>query len=168
MTEAGEAPASTPETMIAEIIAEFSEVFAFTRARWVRYAAEVHPELGGLGMTMLHTIARRGPITSTELGQMLDIDKAVVSRQVTKLRQLELVHGSASEEDRRVTLLTSSPKAHESLDAVRAAMAHAYNERFVDWSEEDLDTLRVTLHRFNSTAHTAAESDGASGRHSAR
>ena len=81
---------SQRESAIPEIIAEFSQVFAAAKSRWARYAEEVHPELRGPGMMILQTILRRGPITATGLGSMLDMDKAMVSRQVAKLRGLGL------------------------------------------------------------------------------
>lgn len=137
---------------ISEIIAEFSEVFAFARTRWARYAEEVDPELKGIGIMMLQLILRKGPISATGISQMLDMDKAMVSRQVTKLRELELVDTQPAAEDRRVVLLTPSPKAEELLGAIRQKWAHAYHERFADWSPGELEQLRVSLHRFNASA----------------
>lgn len=141
-----------PGDPIPEIIAEFSEVFAFARTRWARYAEEVHPELKGVGMMILQTILRKGPVTATGLGQMLDMDKAVVSRQVAKLRDLGLIEAEAAEEDRRVVLLTGSDRARGALDELHAQTALAYQERFAGWSDTELDTLRTLLRRFNQAA----------------
>lgn len=138
---------------ISEIIAEFSEVFAFARTRWAWYAEEVHPDLKGVGMMVLQTILRKGPITATALTQMLDMDKAVVSRQVSKLRQLGLIDAEPSAEDRRVTRLSVSPEATHTLNDIRGRIAHAYQEQFTGWSDSDLEQLRSALHRFNGTAH---------------
>ena len=137
---------------ISEIIAEFSEVFAFARTRWARYAEEVDPELKGVGIMVLQLILRKGPISATGISQLLDMDKAMVSRQIAKLRDLELVDTRAAAEDRRVLLLTASAKAEELLGAIRQKWAHAYHERFADWSPGELDQLRASLHRFNASA----------------
>lgn len=137
---------------IGEIIAEFSEVFAFARTRWTKYAEEIHPALKGVGMMMLQTILRRGPVTATELSQVLDMDKATVSRQVARLRELDLVDAEASAEDRRVLLLTTSATAQETLARVRSRTAHDYHERLADWSTDDLERFRDTLRRFNGAA----------------
>lgn len=146
------APDTATHHGISEIIAEFSEVFAFARTRWARYAEEVHPELNGIGIMMLQLILRKGPITATGISQILDMDKAMVSRQLSKLRELELVETQPAAEDRRVVLLTPSPKAEELLGAIRQKWAHAYHERFADWSPGELEQLRVSLHRFNASA----------------
>ena len=144
-------PVSHPDG-ISDIIAEFSEVFAFARTRWARYAEEVDPELKGVGIMVLQLILRKGPITATGISQLLDMDKAMVSRQITKLKELELIETQPSREDRRVVLLTPSPKAEDLLGAIRQKWAHAYHERFVDWSSDELEHLRAALHRFNASA----------------
>lgn len=162
-----DAPAGTADAprddRIAQIISEFSEVFAFARSHWASYAQEVDSELKGVGMMVLQLVFKKGPVTATGLGQMLDMDKAVVSRQIAKLRELGLVDAEPAAEDRRVVLLTTTPRAVELLERIRARWAHAYHERFADWSPEDLEGLREGLHRFNASAHDIRV-DGPAGR----
>lgn len=162
-----DAPAGTADAprddRIAQIISEFSEVFAFARSHWASYAQEVDPELKGVGMIVLQLIFKKGPVTATALSQMLDMDKAVVSRQLAKLRELALVDAEPAAEDRRVVLLTTTPRAAEVLERVRTRWAHAYHERFAGWSADDLDGLREGLHRFNASAHDIRV-DGPAGR----
>lgn len=142
-------PDTRTDDLVAGIIAEFSQVFAFARTRWSRYAEEVHPDLRGVGMMILQTIIRRGSITATELSQLLDMDKSVISRQVSRLRDLELIEARPAEEDRRVILLSATPSAESTIEALRSKTAYAYHERFTDWSDDDLDRLNTLLHRFN-------------------
>ncbi|MEJ6488248.1 MarR family transcriptional regulator [Leucobacter sp. USCH14] len=146
------APNAANHDGISDIIAEFSEVFAFARTRWARYAEEVDPDLKGVGIMVLQLILRKGPISATGISQLLDMDKAMVSRQIAKLRELELVDTRAAAEDRRVLLLTPSAKAEDLLGAIRRKWAHAYHERFADWSSDELEQLRASLHRFNASA----------------
>jgi len=147
--------AGSPEaggSVVADIVAEFSEVFAFARTRWMRYAEEVDPELRGAGMIVLQHIMRKGPVTATGIGQLLDMDKAVVSRQIAKLRDLGLVEAEPAPDDRRVMLLMVSDRARGLLEDIKARWAHAYHERFEGWDEHDLESLRAALHRFNASA----------------
>lgn len=137
------------DELVAGIIAEFSQVFAFARTRWSRYAEEVHPDLRAVGMMILQTIIRRESITATELSQLMDMDKSVISRQVTHLRELGLIDARPDDVDRRVMLLTPSSSAEHTIDSLRSKTAHAYHERFTDWNTEDLNTLNTLLHRFN-------------------
>lgn len=155
MNDDGSRPSEQPagrEQRIAEIIAEFGDIFAFARTRWTRYAEEVHEELRGIGLMILQIVMRKGPISATEVGQLLDMDKAMVSRHVAKLRCLELLETEASAEDRRVQLLSVSARGGELLDRLHERSAEAYRERFDGWSVDELARLRDGLHRFNSAA----------------
>lgn len=144
----------TPERseQIAHIIAEFSEVFAFVRTRWARFAEETHPDLRGTGILVLQIVLRKGPVTVTGLSQLLGMDKAMVSRQITKLRELGFVESAPAPEDRRVTLITATDKARETIEALRARAAHDYQLRFAEWDDNALEALGESLHRFNSYA----------------
>ncbi len=142
----------TDESVIADIITEFAQVFAFARTRWAGYAEQVHPDLKGLSMMMLQTIKRRDAVTATELAQILHTDKAVVSRQVAKLRELGFIEATADEADRRVLRLTVTPVAEQALERMRESSSAAYHERFAGWNSEELGQLRVLLHRFNSAS----------------
>lgn len=135
-----------------DIIAEFSEVVAFARTNWMRYSAEVDAELRGTSMMVLQLIKRKGPVTATGISQLLDMDKAVVSRQVAKLREMGLIEATPAPEDRRVQLLAVSAQGRELLGEIRQRWAHAYHERFTGWSNAELDALRSGLHRFNASA----------------
>jgi len=157
-------PGREVEHVIAEIISEFSEVFAFARTRWARYAEEVHGDLKGVSMMLLHAVMKKGPITATAIGQALDMDKAVVSRQIAKLRELELVDAEPAPEDRRVVLLTATDLAKQHLDAVRESWAHDYHARFDGWSLDDLERLRHGLERFNEASDEFRLSGGPAAR----
>ncbi|MGO3146160.1 MAG: MarR family winged helix-turn-helix transcriptional regulator [Leucobacter sp.] len=140
---------------IASIIAEFTEVLAFSRTRWARYAADVNAELSGVGMMVLQVIVRKGPLTATGISQMLDMDKSIVSKQVAKMRDLGLIDSTEAPEDRRVQLLTCSEKGSQIIDHIRGMWATSYRERFEGWDENELEALRLGLHRFNAqTADT--------------
>lgn len=153
----------TREEVISEIINEFSQSYAAARTRWNRYAEEVHPELRAPGMMLLQTILRRGPITATGLGSILDMDKAMVSRQITKLRGLGLVNAREAESDRRVMLLTATDAALTSIEAMRARTSDNYLTRFTEWGSDELEQLQSLLHRFNSSAEDP-RGDGPAGR----
>lgn len=151
-------PAPERSAQISHIISEFSEVFAFVRARWARFAEETHPDLRGSGIMVLQIVLRKGPVTVTGLSQLLDMDKAMVSRQVSKLRELGFVESAPAAEDRRVTLITATDKAHQTIEELRARAAHEYHMRFAEWDSASLEELGASLHRFNSYSPEHAES----------
>ncbi len=138
--------------VITGIIAEFTDVFAFSRTRWARYAEEVDAEVSGVGMIVLQFITRKGPLTATGISQMLDMDKSLVSRQLARLRELGFIETVESPEDRRVQLITASEKAIDLIGRIRKLWANSYRERFEGWSADELESLRAGLHRFNASA----------------
>lgn len=147
--------------MIPAITTEFGQVFAFARGRWAKYAEQIHPDLRGVGMLILQTISRNSPITATELTALLNMDKALVSRQVSKLRELELVDARSDDADRRVTLLTISAHGADTLEGLNTQLSAAYEERLAGWSDADRETLVHLLHRFNATPVTEHETPAA-------
>lgn len=138
--------------VISSIIAEFSDVFAFSRTRWTRYAEEVSAELSAVGLIVLQLVIRKGPATATGISQTLDMDKSIVSRQLAKLRELGLIDAAESPEDRRVQLITGTDKATEVIDRIRSLWTSSYRERFEGWSDAELEAFRAGLHRFNASA----------------
>lgn len=142
---------------VSGIIAEFSDVFAFSRTRWTRYAEEIDSELSGVGLIVLQFVIRKGPVTATGISQMLDMDKSIVSRQLTKLRDLGFIDTAEAPEDRRVQLITGSAKAVKIIDEIQSRWANSYRERFEGWTGEELEALRSGLHRFNATAADARQ-----------
>lgn len=136
--------------MISEVVAEFGQVHAFARARWVRYAEQIHPDLRGVGVIMLQTISRKGPVTATELAQLLSMDKALVSRQVSKLREVGLIESRHDEADRRSVFLTATELGKSALMGLHQQLSDAYSQRLKGWSESDIELLTSLLHRFNA------------------
>lgn len=139
-----------PHDPVIDVIAEFSELLTFIRTRWTEFSAQIHPELAGGSTFILQMIMKKGPITATELGHRLRMDKAMISRQVSQLRKLGLVESELAAEDRRVTLLTGTELARTRLDEVRGKMSQQYQQRFDGWKPEEIVALRDLLHRFNS------------------
>ncbi len=136
--------------VIRDIAAEFASAFAFARRRWAGHAAQVHPELNGAGLMVLQQVTRCGRLSATEIGQHLDMDKATISRQVAKLRELGLVDVSPSAADKRVQMIALSEAGVAAITELRERMASDYQKRLAGWSDADLATLHTLLHRFNS------------------
>jgi DNA-binding MarR family transcriptional regulator len=141
-----------PHDPTLDVIAEFTEVFAFIRSRWTDYSVQIHPELSGGSIFVLQTIVRKGPITATEIAHRLLMDKGMISRQVTLLKRLELIEARPAASDRRVTLLTGTALAQTRLGDVRGQMAEEYRRRFAGWDDAELGQLRDMLRRFNGSA----------------
>jgi len=142
----------TRHEVVGDILDEVSALIAASRSRWQRLAHEVEPELYGSSLVVLHTLRKRGSASATELCQALDTDKAVMSRQIARLRSLGLVDERPCPHDGRVTLLTLSEEAGHKMARISTAWADLYRSHMDTWSEEDLQALLEGLRRFNADA----------------
>lgn len=103
-----------------EVEASFNLLFARTRMLWRDAAARVHPDLQPSGYKLLTHIVRTGSTNAHELGELFEMDKSVVSRQVRMLEEVCLLQSRPAEHDGRLRVLTPTPAAIALVEATRA------------------------------------------------
>lgn len=141
------------EDRVSQIVSEFAETFAYSRARWARFAADAHPELSGVSMTIMHFVMRNDPATATDLSTFLNMDKSFVSRQVSKLRELGYLAASADKTDRRIQNLSITDQGMLLLREFRGNWVGSYRKIFAGWSEAELSSLYEGLQKFNAATN---------------
>ncbi|MBS0965961.1 MarR family transcriptional regulator [Acetobacter okinawensis] len=97
---------------------------------------------------LLARVWRYGPIGVVELADRTGRDHTTISRQMSKLEDLDLIERKPSITDRRVREATVTEKGQEMIDLLNAARERLANRILVDWTDEDLDQLRALLRRF--------------------
>lgn len=97
---------------------------------------------------LLIAIERKGPLGVVELGELVGRDYTTVSRQVTKLNGLGLIHRRASKTDSRVREATITAKGKEMTSAIDAARERMAIILFAKWSKRDLQDLARLMRRF--------------------
>lgn len=112
-------------------------------------ARAVHPELLPASYLMLGYVRDNGPVRASAIGQVFDIDKGAISRQVQHLIDLGLLDRSPDPEDGRATLLTASADAVRRLDQVADDRRQLLADRLGDWSAEEMASFTATLRRYN-------------------
>lgn len=113
-------------------------------------ARAVHPELLPASYLMLSYVRDHGPVRASAVGQVFDIDKGAISRQVQHLIDLGLIDRSPDPEDGRATLLTASPDAVRRLGEVADERRALLAERLGDWSPEEMASFAASLRRYNA------------------
>ena len=113
-------------------------------------AREVHPDLQRASYLMLSYLSQHGPLRPSELVEIFDVDKAAVSRQLQHLVDLGLVDRVRDPADGRASLVSASPAATARLQEVSESRREWLADRLGDWSAEELDTLAVSLARYNA------------------
>ncbi|MGH3412869.1 MAG: MarR family winged helix-turn-helix transcriptional regulator [Marmoricola sp.] len=116
----------------------------------VERARMTHPELSAATYTMLVAISESGPMRGTDLADLFAIDKGAVSRQVQHLRGLGLVDRVPDPTDERGVRLEVTAPARERLAEVDRLRRAEFEQRFADWTTEDLARLIELLARYNA------------------
>ncbi|MGZ4454352.1 MAG: MarR family winged helix-turn-helix transcriptional regulator [Nocardioides sp.] len=112
-------------------------------------ARAVHPELQPASYLLVAYLAEHGPMRSSAIAGVFDIDKGAISRQVQHLVELGLVDRTPDPDDGRATLVSASEAAVRRLAEVTSERRRWLDERLADWSDEDLGTLVGALGRYN-------------------
>lgn len=113
-------------------------------------ARAVHPELLPSSYLMLGYVRDHGPVRASAVGQVLDMDKGAISRQVQHLIDLGLLDRTPDPEDGRATLLTASADAVRRLEQVADDRRALLLERLGEWSPEEMRDFAASLHRYNA------------------
>lgn len=97
---------------------------------------------------LLSRVWRYGPIGVVDLADRTGRDHTTISRQMTKLEELGLIERRPSTADKRVREATVTEKGQDMVRILNAARERLANRILVDWTDEDLDQLRILLRRF--------------------
>lgn len=130
---------------------EMGMVLRRVRRAIAERARMVHPELSAAAYSMLVALGDTGPHRSSELAETFAIDKAAVSRQVQLLEDLGFITRAKDPHDGRAWLLSITPTGVERLQEVDDARRSRFDDRFEDWSVDDLADLVRSLSRYNAS-----------------
>lgn len=112
-------------------------------------ARAVHPELLPASYLMLGYVRDHGPLRASAIGQVFDIDKGAISRQVQHLIDLGLLDRSPDPADGRATLLSASEDAVRRLEQVADDRRQYLADRLGDWSADEMAAFTASLRRYN-------------------
>jgi DNA-binding MarR family transcriptional regulator len=99
---------------------------------------------------MLGYLAEHGPMRSSAIAGVFDIDKGAFSRQVQHLVDLGLVDRMPDPDDGRAWLVSASDDAVRRLADVTAHRRKFLDERLGDWTDEELVGFVDVLGRYNA------------------
>nr|WP_212377295.1 MarR family transcriptional regulator [Acetobacter persici]MBS0964304.1 MarR family transcriptional regulator [Acetobacter persici] len=97
---------------------------------------------------LLGRVWRYGPIGVVELAERTGRDHTTISRQMSKLEELDLIERKPSITDRRIREATVTGKGQEMVDLLNVARERLANRILIDWTDADLNQLQTLLRRF--------------------
>jgi len=110
--------------------------------------------------SLLFALAERGQLTATELAGLADVAPATASQMLDSLAAGGFVERSRSDRDRRLVLVSLTPRGGELVAARRARFERLWADALVEFSASELVTATAVLDRARAVfEEIAAESD---------
>lgn len=124
------------------------ELTAFSRRARGR-AAELHPELSLVAYSILDLVLERGGCQAADLAEQFLLDKSTISRQVGALERLGYLEREVDPGNRRNHILHATSAGRTAARKAERSRREAFDERFADWTDEDVQALAGYLIRYN-------------------
>ena len=131
---------------IAEVEEQLSVLFGRVRLVYKDAAAQIHPDLGPVGYKILGTIVRLRETNASALAELLETDKAVVSRQIRMLEEAGLVVSRTDEKDGRARVLAPTDSAIERVRSARSVQQARLRSRLSSRPVEEVRAFAAMLH----------------------
>ncbi len=138
------------EDAVRRIEQELVVLIRRVRRNMTRQAHAVDPGLHAGGYAVLLSVLEHDALRSKDLAEVLDVDKAVVSRQVAHLEGLGLVARTSDPADGRAQLVALTSEGRHRLETVRGRDRAEFARRLADWPAGDLTDFADLLTRYNA------------------
>ncbi|MGH3654064.1 MarR family winged helix-turn-helix transcriptional regulator [Glutamicibacter sp.] len=148
-SKAEDAPTAERPDLYASAEQELFSLIALTARAKRELATRLDSRLTPGYLPVLGMILRSQRITQSEICEHLLVDKASLSRMITKLEQLALVKREVDPEDRRVFHLLPTELAVERWHECFQGWRTELRSRMTNWDNEDLSALIDLLSRLN-------------------
>ena len=112
-------------------------------------ALRVHPELEASAYPLLAHIHVHPGTRGSDLAAHFGVGRATVSRQLSRLADLGLIHREVDPDDTRGQLITLTPDGEARFAAARDGRIDALGHALADWEEKDVATLAALLRRYS-------------------
>ena len=93
----------------------------------------------------------------SELAAEMLLDISTVSRHVRRLVETGLAERAPHPDDRRVTMVSTTPEGHEVAARITRAWQAAFDQSLADWSAEELERVAAQLLRLAASLRTFTE-----------
>ncbi|GAB2450182.1 MarR family winged helix-turn-helix transcriptional regulator [Xylanimonas ulmi] len=109
----------------------------------------VHPELEASAYPLLAHIHLHPGTRGSDLAAHFGVGRATVSRQLSRLADLGLIHREVDPDDTRGQLITLTDDGEARFAAARDGRVSALGHALSEWSPKDVATLAGLLRRYS-------------------
>jgi DNA-binding MarR family transcriptional regulator len=142
-------PATGRESAARALERELSVLFGRARSVSLNLVAQIHPELDSASYALLLRLDDTGPVRAADVVGLTGLDKSTVSRQLSRLEELDLIERVADPSDGRARLIQLTKTGTTRLASVREDRRRQLRARFESWSTDDLQAFATLLGRLN-------------------
>lgn len=140
------------ENPLAHVERELRLTLRRAAAGSAELARRIHPELDASAYPLLSVIQDEPGVHATELARRFGIGRATISRQLSKLEELGLIHRAVDPEDSRGQLLTITDLGSQRITVARERRLQYLGEVFAGWDDGDVEQLASLLSRYTASA----------------
>jgi len=148
------------DDLLTSLENEFTTTLLRARQTLLRRAKAIHPDLQAPGYRILSILVREDSQQQGYLAEVLQLDKATISRLVKQLETQGLITRAPDPADGRAQLVSVTDSAREAWRSSGQALRQRLRDRLGEWSTEDVTRFTDLLHRLNEnidTDNTAAQ-----------
>jgi MarR family transcriptional regulator, organic hydroperoxide resistance regulator len=113
-------------------------------------------ELTHAHIRSLHALGAQGELTAGQLAKSADLNPASVTAMLDHLEQADIVSRSRSTTDRRVTIVSLTPKGRELLAEKSAKWRSMWKQRLDSYSDAELDVAARVLREIGELMDSVA------------
>lgn len=117
-------------------------------------AARIHPELNASAYPLLAHIADNPGTRGSDLAAHFGVGRATVSRQLSRLEHLGLVHRAVDPSDTRGQLITLTRDGAERFGKARDARIGMLERALADWEKADVSQIASLLRHYSEDVVT--------------
>ncbi|WP_125773002.1 MarR family winged helix-turn-helix transcriptional regulator [Antribacter gilvus] len=151
-TPAAILPDGAPDPVVpfVELERELRLVIRKAQSAGAGIAKRVHPELEASAYPLLAHIAQFPGTRGSDLATFFGVGRATVSRQLSRLAALGLVHREVDPEDSRGQRITLTPDGEARFERARASRIVLFESALAHWNPNDVAQLAELLHRYSA------------------
>ena len=112
-------------------------------------AKRVHPELEASAYPLLAHISQHPGTRGSDLAAHFGVGRATISRQLSRLVELGLVHREVDPDDTRGQRITLTEDGNARFERARASRIGMFEQALAGWDRADVAQLATLLHRYS-------------------
>lgn len=144
-------PAPDRDQDIGVLEDQLSQLWRQSRANAHQIARRVHPEIEPGAYGLLAALQRHGQLRLTELATEIGVGKPSVSRQISMLEKLGVVHKQADPSDGRAQTISLTATGLEKLSAAQGARREIFHGILEGWEDAELSQLGRLVTKLNAS-----------------